>query len=419
MTRCSLRLAGIGIALCAAPACSPQPQSGTNTNWACKVDTDCTALGPTAVCREGVCTKDSETTIRTPPAPTSPGDASSGAGGSPPAVGGSPPAVGGAANGTAGAGGTSAEFNLSGITATDEGWIAVGHRDRQAIAYSSRDAVTWVLEDVTAESGHEGFLGAVAFGNGTVVALGESQSEAKIFIKPPNGTWQFRTVPSVWGYQVVFGNGAFLISPVPGGGGVSNDGINWTPLQEQANWAAFVDGQFVGYHMWDTKGGAAPVFRTSLDGHSWSEPTAPSAPILLLGSLALVDDKLLGFAQTTGCQIGGRGACKTVQLSGPQGTSPATLGWSDTPWAEPPGLIVSSSTRVVLLDYSKIRTTSLPLGSSAWSEFDLVSRGWTFFAAASDGERFVAAGRKGSYPTDPLIATSTDGSTWVEARLPK
>jgi cysteine-rich repeat protein len=50
------RLVAFATAACsAALACSPEPQTGTNTNWACKVDADCVRLSATATCEQGFC----------------------------------------------------------------------------------------------------------------------------------------------------------------------------------------------------------------------------------------------------------------------------------------------------------------------------------------------------------------------------
>jgi hypothetical protein len=45
-----------GAALASAIACSsPEPQNGTNTNWACKVDVDCARMSELATCEDGFC----------------------------------------------------------------------------------------------------------------------------------------------------------------------------------------------------------------------------------------------------------------------------------------------------------------------------------------------------------------------------
>jgi hypothetical protein len=48
-------IAGLAAVISAASCSSPRPDAGTNTNWLCNTDADCTKLSASAVCTGGVC----------------------------------------------------------------------------------------------------------------------------------------------------------------------------------------------------------------------------------------------------------------------------------------------------------------------------------------------------------------------------
>jgi hypothetical protein len=61
----------------------------------------------------------------------------------------------------------------------------------------------------------------------------------------------------------------------------------------------------------------------------------------------------------------------------------------------------------------KIRTTTAPIGSASWSAIEL-SIDWDLYDVAFAHGTFVAVGTERTAPgvSQPLVMTSTDGTTW-------
>ncbi|AEP10666.1 conserved hypothetical protein [Micavibrio aeruginosavorus ARL-13] len=122
------------------------------------------------------------------------------------------------------------------------------------------------------------FPGALTYGNGLFVLVGESFVDSNHFRTSPDGiTWTPRTAPDPgWGWRTVtYGNGTFVA--IGGSWSVtdltsSTDGITWTPRTSPANnyWAGIAHGNglfvAVGY-----SGGTEVI--TSPDGITWTERT--------------------------------------------------------------------------------------------------------------------------------------------------
>lgn len=304
---------------------------------------------------------------------------------------------------------------LGGVTATNDGFVAVGYLTTSAsgpsspLVLTSTDGRSWTI---TTDAPKDGTMGSVAFGNGTIVAVGSGGgANSNIYTKLPGSAWQRKPVGTNDDH-VLFGNGVFLVTAnVELGATASSDGINWTTASISGQWFGFVDGRFIAFNTFDaSKSG----YRTSTDGLSWSTPTMPSPPVSWIYSLAKVGNQILGFAD--GACDGG--ICTQdapyVELLGPAGTLPSDLTSSPSqlpafPPRYQPASIATDGARVVVMTATALHTTSLPVGSTGWSTTDVTAQGWTLADLAYRAGTFVAVGQSGSAP---LLASSTDGQHW-------
>jgi hypothetical protein len=302
---------------------------------------------------------------------------------------------------------------LNGIAATESGWVAVGYADFgsgfQPLAYTSSDATSWSSENVPGA----GMLRDVAVGNGMIVAVGSGQ----ILTKRAGDTWRSQLV-DVSIYQVLFGNGFFYAgADTYPGSRVSSDGINWVDSTFAA-WTGYLNGQFVQFGQFDGRV-ASPGFRTSINARGWSQTEEPAVQYTVM-ALASVGSQIVGFASsaclTAGCD-------SRVQLLGPAGTPLAELDLTPIPDELGFPSIATDGSRVVVANWrsprATITTTTLPIGSDTWSEANLPSDRNVFEVSFAHGV-FVAVGQLNRFPDEwqPLVLTSTDGGTWVEATLP-
>jgi hypothetical protein len=325
------------------------------------------------------------------------------------------PSDGGSSSGISG--------SLSAVTATDDGWVAVGINQMRPLLLTSMDARHWAA---VAVPGDDGTLFDVAFGGGTLVAVGQSYVLSQILTKTPGGEWHHQSVEGML-HKVVFGNGRFLVSShADPGGRVSTDGIDWT-ASIPAQWHGFLDGRFVAFAGRGSLPG--PNFRTSADGVTWTDPVAPVGPLSGIGSLAVIDDRIVGFGNYY-CQFG---SCPSlVWLSGPRGTTLSELQGAAVPPLlgegrdggnvpdSPPGTIASNEANMVAISlegeiWSAPLTTSPPARSPSWVVRSVAGAQLMADVAYARG-MFVAVGQTVGEPK-ALIATSTDGTTWQAVEL--
>jgi len=121
--------------------CSPAPQNGTNTNWVCRVDAECTERDPGSTCQAGFCVNNhsasnasgsTDTTASESSGTTTPGGFESAASNG--------SRIGGA---------------LNAVTSTDDGWFAIGYRntpDQHALVATSSDARNWKVVDAPGDA---------------------------------------------------------------------------------------------------------------------------------------------------------------------------------------------------------------------------------------------------------------------------
>lgn len=306
---------------------------------------------------------------------------------------------------------------LNAVAATDTGWVAVGAAQGPLVLISS-NAQAWTAATVPAPLGS---LTDVAFGNATIVAVGSGgDANSHVVTKPPAGAWQ-RHPLGTNNDQVLFGNGTFLTTAgVEPGAAASGDGLTWSPVSISAEWFSFTDGLFLAW----TPGSPPSTsgFVTSANGTRWTTPALPTAPILSMGSLAVVGDQLLGFA-TGSC---GPSACRSsvLRLFGPAGTPPDLLSARfmtspDGDAGPPPNptVIASSSTRAVVLSTPyELWLSGVPAGGTGWRA-SLLPGGWVAKDVAYAHGTFVLVGFHSldTGGTTVLIATSSDGESWIES----
>lgn len=470
-TRRGLLAASVAAWSIAAACSSPEPQSGTNTNWVCATESrpDCRASG-TPVC--GSDWQDAQRLFTTCPRPDvfspflancgayrsvvtngkdgyeayfydtsgrlvghgtrnvvgvkcaaydpsfafpseacTPISDSCGGDASVPGSDGSVP-EGGVPDGRASDGGI-ISGDLQGIAATADGFVAVGGQGSALGAYrplvlTSKDGRNWTVADVPRDSG---FFTDVAFGNETIVAVGPGgDANSHILTKSPSGPWQAKLLGTN-NESALFGNGVFLVTAsVEPGATVSSDGVNWTGALISGSWFGFVDGSFVAFD--SSAGTGTSGLRTSADGLTWSAQAPLPPSVVAVESLALVGNELLGFGFTA-CDGGFCPPSAWVMMSGPRGTPFSSLAvshltWTPTP-AVVPAVVASSATRVVALA-GGVWSTSLPLGSGPWQYADFPFLKDVAYRAGL----FVGVGSH--VDPEPLIATSTDGVTWEIVR---
>jgi hypothetical protein len=337
-----------------------------------------------------------------------------------------PPLDGGTPDGSGGDSGRHpTSGDLSAITATDTGWVAVGNSGGGPLVMTSETGLDWTVADVPGEAGS---LTDVAFGSGTVVALGQNTSVGQIVTKPAGGAWQTQPV-SLYTLKVEYASGTFLVSAgVEPGARVSNDGVHWTSLANTADGpcclVGAVQGKFVALGSWPTAdaGAVGSSLRTSLDGVVWANPIPMVPPIGVMTDLAETGNQIFGIGVTV-CLTpfgpdGGDGGCVPpageVVLHSASSSAPLSeLLYSPAPWGSAPGMegpnkIAASDRRVIALSQWRFYGAALPLGSGNW---DLGTRdtafSWSDISYAHG--RFVVVG---SHFGAPIVMTSTDGLSW-------
>jgi hypothetical protein len=215
--------------------------------------------------------------------------------------------------------------------------------------------------------------------------------------------------------NAMFGNGTFYIatSGPTLEGLVSNDGLTWSTTGG-AGWTGFINGEWVQFSPFNLGRG----FRTSPNARAWTPKSEEPAEMYSVMSLALVGGQILGF---------GDGACFSqqcdtpvmAQLFGPAAAPLTELDVSPVVWTGSAGAIATDGTHVVVLSGSyasldpKIRTTTLPIGSAQWTGIQL-SIDWDLTDVVFAHSKFVAVGteRTAQGVSQPLVMTSTDGTTW-------
>lgn len=366
---------------------SPAPQSGTNTNWACKMDADCVEHEGTT-CVDGSCVSGAQSAV--PDGSISiPLDQSSIIG------------------------------SLGSVVATDTGWIAVGYQPTltspsRSLAFTSNNGRDWTVIDAPGEG-----LGPVGFGNGTVVAASRISDKAGFVVRPPGGTWQFHQTDMNIN-TLLFGNGVFLATfDSIAGSFVSTDGVDWSrwflPVDPEIT---FADGRFFSV-MWDPQVMGTRV-RVSTDGIEWSEPQPLPAWIEQFPSpLATAGDEVLGAGYKS-CDAT---FCSKVIVSFSRGTETRAPSVFPAPWVNNPAAyvlgIAASATRVgILIDAPmQIWTTAIPRRSEAWQRAD-IPEDWDLRDIAYHDGLFVAVGqRRQGANLFPVIATSTDSVSWQQAAI--
>jgi len=410
---------------------SPQLEKGTNTNWfeTCNKDEDCTALGKGAVCEQNQCVV---------PAPAT--------GGSCGVAGGTCTNTASSPDGGAPSGSTTSTMvapisgSLSGVAATDQGWIAVGstwvtQNTQRSLVATSGDATHWAISGspIAPQNGApSGTFGLVVNGNGTTVALGgigsvgNGPSTDLIALKRPDGDWQYQTADWPGVSQILYGNGVFIVNVGTDqpGSVVSSDDLHWSD-GVYAERYAFADGRFTAGSF---SAGTSPMtIRTSTDGLTWSTATPMSQGITDVLALTDGGNEVLGVGTACGPTDGTD--CPhpaSVFFSGPKGTPPADLTAEPAPWTDTQpsvALAASDSRAVVVLELatepgSQIWARALPTGSGPWQNAT-VPTDWVVRNMAYGSGVFVIVREHlfGSGAQLPLIATSTDGLDWKEATI--
>jgi hypothetical protein len=365
--------------------CSPGPESGTNTNWACRVEADCKDHAGTT-CQDGFCAK---------------GPASA------EHVGDGQPIVG----------------SLFQVVATDSGFITVGYQPLpggdQSLAASSSNGRDWTA---IAVEGNQ--LGSVKFGNGIVVVEASLPDKTGFLVGPPNGPWQFQRRDNNIG-PLLFGNGLFFTTPVDAGGNyVSADGVHWSwGTGTSSGPYCFADGHFFAWDIVPPPPGILRfAARTSTDGVTWSDQK-PLSSNLLPTAASAVGNEILVLGRTGSC---GTDFCSPEMLSLPRGTDPWAPTAETAPWADPrlfPKAIVATDARVVVVTSAEddsspqIWTTALPRSSASWQSVEMPAD-WHIFDLTYGAGVFVVVGARGQeLNVTALIATSTDGLNWQEASI--
>jgi hypothetical protein len=363
------------------------------------VDADCLQLNDGSTCQDGFCKK-------SPLGAPDSGSACSG-GACTPDSGERAPIIGG----------------LRGIAATDAGWIAVGYEatlqappeNSRFLAFTSSDAQTWQRVDLPGEAGA---LHDIAFGGGTIVALGSGTRLAQILTKPAGGEWQYQWTRGGTIESVLYGNGVFFTSGFESGASVSTDGLNWNGTSARGK-VAFAENKFIEF-AYDTGTDEFSV-RTSTDGSAWTPPTPYPSSVGHIVSFTSVGDQQFGHSAAH-CP----GDCNPVRyraLNGPLGAPLSALQVTEL-GTDPntPTQIASDSARVAVFSETTVRVTAIPLGSTNWSNVSLGARGWRVHDVAVSGDTLVAVGEVGPVEVlreqSPFIATSKDGVTWTWVDFP-
>jgi len=308
----------------------------------------------------------------------------------------------------------------------------VGQNDASGtLVLASSNGRDWKNPDFT---GVAGSLGDVAFGNGTIVAVGPGQtSNTVLMVKPSAGDWQVQRIGTN-NEQILFGNGVFL-STAGGepGARISTDGVAWTSASPDGSWFAFDGTRFVSFGAATSAG--AGQFRTSTDGVAWSAPAAGSYALSSVTALAKAGEQVVGFGLPECARLipsspaGSAPACFQLELLGSKGSLPELL--TATPNSafpvEDPALdsvkgIAANDVRVVVISTRSIYAATLPLGNdgAGWTRLDVAARGWALADVSYRAGTFVAVGQSPAPGTDkphPLIVTSLDGVLWSAAAI--
>ena len=239
------RLVALAAGVCCTHGCSsPEPQNGTNTNWACRVDEDCKEMSADATCQARRCT--------------------------------SSPVPGAVLN---------VPGEIATIVATDSGFVAAGASEDHTLVLSSQDGHTWVRADAPIE---DGYFFASAFESGTLLLAGQTPVEGpyRTWARSPGGVWQSHDFG--WGsLEIYSGNGVFLANPIGEPGvlnQISSDGTHWVDGTLPGGRLAFADGKFITFRSRTVLPGPEyqpPIleFQSSADGFSWSTPALAVEPV--------------------------------------------------------------------------------------------------------------------------------------------
>jgi hypothetical protein len=310
---------------------------------------------------------------------------------------------------TSGPDGSNIDGQLNAIAATDTGWVAVG--SYKSPSTSNRALVvtmdtTW---KIVAVPGEDGSLTDVAFGNGTIVAVGPSIRIGQVLVKPPGAEWQYHPQGANI-YQVLFGNGLFYVgSGLEPGNQISSNGLDWTGTSG-ALWTEFVDDYFVQFNADDVPSGATAGFRKSTDFVTWTNPIQPSDSYTPQ-ALALVGNQLFGIVEDP-CSSTPCAHDAHSQLLGPRTAHPSELTKSPLPWAgayTAKPSIATDGMHVVACVAGELHVTTLPIGSGEWTTHSNLPV-WEFYDVAYSNGSFAAVGHAEG---KPLVATSIDGSSWI------
>jgi len=306
---------------------------------------------------------------------------------------------------------------LKAVTATDSGFVAVGYDSQDALVLTSADAARWTREALPGLANidlPEGFLFDVAAGNGIVVALGNASGNGFLARRSPQGEWSVERTAGTYSH-VIFGNGVF-VSVGDLTNATSRDGLAWTPTSGGSS-VGFDGDSFVALDpLLPPTSAAGPSIlaeynTTSADGFAWSDPVPTPHGLWQWDALARVGPQILGFARSTDPLL------QEAQVVGTAGQSLADVEVTNTSLADTgmSGIASDGERFVVAGSIATLWTTSLPIGSSPWTSFDVGGRGFAISGVAFCGGTYVAVGLRSSATTPfPAVLTSTDGITWKD-----
>jgi len=251
-----------------------------------------------------------------------------------------------------------------------------------ATAAYSKDGINWTSSNLNEVAD----WCDIAYGNGTFVAIAESDSSSafRAVSTTAGATWATTTLGS-GAKAIAYGGTRFVIVE----GNFSNSfahstsGVAWTvgtlPANDdstESNWQdiAYGNGRFVAIS--DSSGMAA----YSLNGTTWTKSNLP----------ALYEWNSIGY---------GQGLFYVTSLGDSAASSPDGVTWTLRDASTASLNVTASSKDTISGSYTETST----LTSGAWTD------------VLHDGTKFLAVGYSGSAG---LVATSTDGTSWTNSTLP-
>lgn len=170
---------------------------------------------------------------------------------------------------------------ITGNAAAANQWEAIAYGNGTFVAVSSSgagsnrvmtspDGITWTIRTAAAANSWYD----VAFGNGIFVAISWDGTN-RVMTSPDGITWTAQNPPEANSWQTIaFGNGVFVIASSNGTNRImtSPDGVTWTPRTSGAS--VFYDVTY-GAGLFVLVGNG--VIRTSPDGVTWTGQTSPQA----------------------------------------------------------------------------------------------------------------------------------------------